>query len=142
MGEDVHSPFDTFDDIYREHCSDAITIVDLHAEATGEKRMFGWHVDGRASIVVGTHTHIQTSDEQIMPGGTAYITDLGMCGATDSSLGMDKELVKQKVIHGLNVSLEPPVDPREVVASGIAVTVDAESKKATSIERIDLKLAI
>lgn len=142
MPDEAESPFKYFDSLYAQYGKDVITIVDFHAEATGEKRAFGWYVDGRASIVVGTHTHIQTADEQILPQGTAYITDLGMSGATYSSLGMDKDLVIQKVAYGLDVSLEPPENPAEVVASGILVEVDTVSKKAVRIERIDQRISL
>ncbi len=140
--EDIDSPFLAFDKIYEEFGQDAITIVDLHAEATGEKRIFGWHVDGRASLVVGTHTHIQTADEQILPQGTAYITDTGMVGAVDSSLGMNKELVAQKVVQRMDVSLEPPVEPEEVFATGVFVSIDNKTKQAMQIERFDHRTSI
>lgn len=137
IDDEVSSPFIAFDQIHKEHGADAITIVDFHAEATGEKRIMGWHIDGRASILVGTHTHVQTADEQILPQGTAYITDLGMSGAVDSSLGMDKHLVAQKVVQGIEISLEPPSDPIELMATGIFVQVDNKTKLAKKIERFD-----
>ena len=85
-------PFRKFDEIYEivQKKTDII-IVDFHAEATSEKKAFGWYVDGRASLVYGTHTHVQTSDEEILPRGTGYITDIGMTGAFDSVIGMDKD---------------------------------------------------
>lgn len=142
MPDPVDSPFQVFDRFWYDHGEDAVVIVDLHAEATGEKRTFGWWVDGRAAVVVGTHTHVQTSDEQILAKGTAYITDLGMSGAVDSSLGMDKELVIQKVAKGMNISLEPPVNPHEVVASGVVVSIDASTRRATHIERVDWRTQV
>lgn len=135
--EYIASPFKTFDSLYAEHGTDAITIVDLHAEATGEKRAFSWYVNGRAQVVVGTHTHIPTADAQIMDEGTAYITDIGMCGAYPSSLGMDKELVQRKVALQETVSLAPPEDPEEVIARALFVEVDTKKRVATSVERID-----
>ncbi|MBI2410631.1 MAG: YmdB family metallophosphoesterase [Candidatus Kerfeldbacteria bacterium] len=140
--KNITSPFTAFDELYAAHGKDAITIVDLHAEATGEKRAFGWYVDGRASVVVGTHTHVQTADEQILTQGTAYISDLGMTGATDSSLGMNKELVIKKVAQGLDISLEPPENPREVVASGVLVSINTTTKRAENICRIDQKVVL
>lgn len=142
MPDQSESPFKFFDSLYTQYGNDVITIVDFHAEATGEKRAFAWYVDGRASVVVGTHTHVQTADEEIMPGGTAYISDLGMTGALSSSLGMDKDLVIQKVAHGLDISLEPPENPVGVVASGIVVEIDTQTKKATRIERIDQRITL
>lgn len=140
--QEVESPFEWFDKIYEEHGKDAVVIVDLHAEATGEKRAFGWYVQDRAALVVGTHTHVPTCDTQILTdaaaaGGTAYVTDLGMTGAVYSSLGMDVELVLKKVAQKIDVSLEPPIDPKQVVASGILATIDKNTRRALSIERID-----
>ncbi len=88
----IDCPFRKFDEIYEEIEKDAdIIIVDFHAEATSEKRALGWYVDGRASLLFGTHTHVMTADEEILPSGTAYITDLGMTGAFDSVIGVKKE---------------------------------------------------
>lgn len=140
--EVVASPFHVVDGIITKEGNGAIVIVDFHAEATGEKRAMSWHLDGRASVLVGTHTHVQTSDEQILPQGLGYITDLGMCGATDSSLGMDKMLVLQKNVEQLDVSLEPPIQPHEVVASGVMITVDVLTRRATHIERIDHRMTL
>ncbi len=89
--EPIECPFAAFDRIY-EAVKDKtdVIVVDFHAEATSEKRALGWYLDGRASAVYGTHTHIQTSDEEILPGGTGYITDIGMTGAFDSVIGVEK----------------------------------------------------
>lgn len=88
----IDCPFRKFDEIYNSVFNDAdIIVVDFHAEATAEKRAFGWYVNGRASAVFGTHTHVQTADEEILPGGTGYITDAGMTGSFNSVIGMDKE---------------------------------------------------
>ena len=91
------SPFDTADKLVAElkQKSDAI-LIDFHAEATSEKMVFGMYVDGRASAVVGTHTHVQTADARILKGGTAYITDVGMCGVWNSAIGLDYETVLEK----------------------------------------------
>lgn len=139
--DEIESPFQTFDSIYTQHAA-TVVLVDFHAEATGEKRAFGWYTDGRASAVVGTHTHVQTVDAQIQPGGTAYISDLGMCGAVDSSLGMDKELVRRKVALAQEVHLEPPKDSAEGVVSGVFIEVDEQSRRARRIERIDRRVGI
>lgn len=141
MKDEVASPFKTFDAIAAEQ-KDAVILVDFHAEATGEKRALGWYVDGRAAAVVGTHTHVQTTDAQIQTGGTAYLSDLGMCGAVDSSLGMDKTLVLRKVAYGEEIHLEPPMEPSEVVVSGALVTIDEATKQATAIERIDRRTTL
>lgn len=142
MKDEVHSPFETFDRLYEQHGKEAVVIVDFHAEATGEKRALSWYTEGRASIVVGTHTHVPTADQHIMPAGTAYVSDLGFCGATDSSLGMDKSLVLKKVAEKMDVSLAPPDDPTAVIASGILVQIDEKTQRATAIERIDQTIAV
>lgn len=133
----IASPFETFDTLYKKHGADAITIVDFHAEATGEKRAFSWYVNGRAQVVVGTHTHVPTADAQIMDDGTAYITDIGMCGAYPSSLGMDKDLVQRKVALQESVSLAPPQHPEEVIARALFVEIDTQNRVARRVERID-----
>ncbi len=114
-----------------------IVIVDMHAEATSEKMAIGWHLDGRVSAVVGTHTHVQTADETILPGGTAYITDLGMTGPYDSVIGIDKELVLKKFRTGLPVRYASARrDPR---LCGVILDVDPSSGRATAIERLQLR---
>lgn len=91
---DNNSPFDIFDQYIAEIKDIAdIIIIDFHAEATAEKLAFAHYVDGKVAALVGTHTHVQTSDDRVLPGGTAYMTDLGMCGACDSILGMEAESV-------------------------------------------------
>lgn len=148
-GPEVTSPAEYFDEVYAEN-KDAVVIVDFHAEVTGEKRALGWYLKDRASVLVGTHTHIGTVDHQILRDpedaadkpGTAYVTDIGMSGATYSSLGMDVEQVVDKVIRGVSVNLEPPVDPKRVRAAGVLVEIDEETKMATSIERIDHEMDI
>ena len=111
-----------------------IRIVDFHAEATSEKIAFGYYLDGRVSAVIGTHTHVQTADERILTGGTAYITDVGMTGPLDSVIGVKKEQIQRRFITG--------IPERMSVASGSrminAVMVDINDKdgKAEGIERL------
>lgn len=111
-----------------------IIIVDFHAEATSEKIALGRYLDSRVSAVLGTHTHVGTIDTQILPGGTAYVTDIGMTGPTDSVIGDDAEAVIQRFLtmlpHHLSVGKGKPV------LNAIVVEVDENSGKATSIERI------
>ncbi len=98
MKDEVDNPFLTLDAIFAQHPPkdfDAI-FIDLHAEATSEKVAMGWHADGRASFVVGTHTHVPTADARILPGGTAYLTDVGMSGARDSVIGVEREPVLKR----------------------------------------------
>ncbi|KYO65740.1 hypothetical protein ATZ99_13780 [Thermovenabulum gondwanense] len=113
-----------------------IIIVDFHAEATSEKQAMGWYLDGKVSAVIGTHTHVQTADERILPGGTAYITDVGMTGAFNSILGVEVEGVIKKFITQLPARFD--------VAKGIAqlnsvlIEIEENTGRATSINRINL----
>lgn len=108
--------------------------IDFHAEATSEKIAFGYHVDGRATAVVGTHTHVQTADERILPGGTAYITDVGMCGPVGSVIGMDRDLILHRFLTTLPTKFEVADAPG--VISGVVVNVRREDGRAESIERV------
>lgn len=109
-------------------------VVDVHAETTSEKIALGWHLDGRASVVFGTHTHVQTADEQILPKGTAYITDLGMTGPHDSVLGRDKHAVVRSLVTGMP---HPYTVARgDARLHGAIVDVDPETGRATHIERL------
>ncbi len=109
-------------------------FLDFHCEATSEKIAMGWHCNGRATAVVGTHTHVQTADERILPGGTAYITDVGMCGPVDSVLGMDREIILERFRTTLPMRFEVQNTPGVICA--VAIHVERESGRATSIERI------
>ncbi|HQI16508.1 MAG TPA: TIGR00282 family metallophosphoesterase, partial [Bacillota bacterium] len=103
----IDCPFKAADKILNELKNEAdVIIVDFHAEATSEKLAMGWYLDGRVHAVLGTHTHVQTSDERILPGGTAYITDVGMTGPIDSILGVEKETVIRKFITGMPARFE------------------------------------
>ena len=111
-----------------------IIFIDFHAEATSEKIAFGWYVDGRASAVVGTHTHVQTADERILPGGTAYLTDVGMTGPMDSIIGMKREIVIPKFTSGLPARFE--VSEEEAQLCAVLVDIDSGTGKATAIRRL------
>ena len=130
------NPFETADLLLREHPA-RITIVDFHAEATSEKIAMGHYLDGRVSLVAGTHTHVPTADERILPGGTGYITDLGMVGGLNSILGVKQQPVIQRFITGLPVRFEN--DKEDCQLCGILAEIDAETGKTTKIERILLK---
>jgi metallophosphoesterase (TIGR00282 family) len=116
-----------------------VIIVDFHAEATSEKVAMGRYLDGRVSAVLGTHTHVGTIDTQILPGGTAYVTDIGMTGPTDSIIGDDVDAVIQRFLtqmpHHLTVGRGKPV------LNAVLVEVDEASGKATSIKRIQKEMA-
>lgn len=137
MPNHVDDPFRCVDAILREHGQHSpVVIVDMHAEATSEKNAMGWYLDGRASVIFGTHTHIQTADERILPGGSAYITDLGMCGPFDSVIGMEKDAVINGFLSQLPRSFE--VAQENVVLQGVVVDVDESSGKAREIRRLRL----
>ena len=114
-----------------------ISFFDFHAEATSEKTAFGNYLDGRASAVVGTHTHVQTADERLLPGGTAYITDVGMCGPQQSVIGMDTAKVLNKFITQRPCRME--VASGAVVLCGVIVDVDPQTGHATHIERVQIR---
>src|SRR5487761_319832 len=133
--EALVDPFRAADAILEAHPGIKIVFCDMHAEATSEKTAMGWHLDGRASAVVGTHTHIPTADARVLPGGTAYVTDVGMVGPRDGCIGMDKDVGLKRFLTGF--------PSRFVVAAGIVtfnsvlVTINAPSGRATSIHRVD-----
>ena len=133
--EPLRSPFSVADDLLNTIANEAdLVLVDIHAEATAEKVALGLYLDGRVAAVLGTHTHVQTADEQILPGGTAYITDVGCCGPTKGVIGMDKASVFRRMIEQLPTRLEVAAGPAAV--HGIRLTIDPSSKKAKAIERI------
>jgi len=111
-------------------------IVDFHAEATSEKVAMGWYLDGRASAVIGTHTHIPTSDERVLPGGTAYITDIGMTGPHDSVLGRRKDRVLSSLVTGVPARYD--VAKGDVRIQGVVLDIDADTGRATGIRRIEV----
>ncbi len=111
-----------------------VIVVDFHAEATSEKVAVGWFLDGRVSAVIGTHTHVQTADEIILPGGTAYLTDVGMCGPWMSVIGMEREQVLERFLTQMPVRLEVARGP--AVLSAVLIEVDPATGKATAVERI------
>jgi hypothetical protein len=115
-----------------------VIIVDMHAEATSEKRALGWYLDGEVSAVLGTHTHVQTADEEILPQGTAYISDVGMTGPFDSVIGIKKEIVIERFLTQMPNKFDLAKD--DIRMQGVIITIDAESGKAKSIERISVKL--
>lgn len=115
-----------------------IIIIDFHAEATSEKLAMGYYFDGKVTAVLGTHTHIQTADERILPGGTAYITDLGMTGPLESILGMDKDMVINKIIYQRPVRLE--VASGTAILQGAILSIDDNNNQVQKIKRVSLML--
>ena len=115
-----------------------ILVVDFHAEATSEKMAMGWFLDGEVSAVIGTHTHVQTADERILPAGTAYITDAGMTGPINSVIGIKKELAIERFLTLLPNRFEPAKG--EIELQGVIVEIDEESGLALNIKRIRERL--
>ncbi len=113
-----------------------VVFVDLHAEATSEKVAMGWHLDGRVTAVVGTHTHVQTADARVLPQGTAYITDVGMTGAHDGVIGVERGAILQRFLTGLPQRFETATEnPR---LNGVIVTADEATGRAVAIDRLSL----
>jgi 2',3'-cyclic-nucleotide 2'-phosphodiesterase len=132
------SPFAAADAALARRGKAALVVVDFHAEVTSEKRAMGFHLEGRVTAVVGTHTHVQTADEQILKGGTAFLTDVGMTGPHDSVIGMRKDLVLSRFVTGLPESFKPATGG--VLLQAALITADAGSGKATRIERISIEM--
>lgn len=109
-------------------------LVDFHAEATSEKAALGWHLDGHVSAVIGTHTHVQTADERILPLGTAYLTDVGMTGPVDSIIGVSVELALERFRTQMPVRFGPAAGRAQV--AGVAIAIDSSTGRALTIERI------
>lgn len=117
----------------------AIVFLDFHAEATSEKAAMGWHLDGQVAAVVGTHTHVQTADERILPRGTAYISDVGMTGPHDSVIGVERSAVIQRFLTGLPQRFETAsANPR---LNAVLIKADEQTGRALSIERLNLSAA-
>ncbi|MDS9997501.1 2',3'-cyclic-nucleotide 2'-phosphodiesterase [Bacillus atrophaeus] len=131
----LDDPFQKADELIAEAAKRTPYIfIDFHAEATSEKLAIGWYTDGRASAVVGTHTHVQTADNRILPKGTAYITDVGMTGPYDGILGMDRETIIKRFKTNLPVRFS--VAEGKTTLSGVVIDIDDQTKKAVKIERI------
>ncbi|HSE38895.1 MAG TPA: TIGR00282 family metallophosphoesterase, partial [Blastocatellia bacterium] len=131
-------PFRTADRLLAEIGNRAsIIIVDHHAEATSEKMAMGRYLDGRVSVVVGTHTHVQTADEQILPGGTGYITDLGMTGPYDSVIGVQSQLVITRFVRGLPIRYQTASENPQL--HGVVVEIDERTGTAVSIVRLQVR---
>jgi len=131
----LECPFRTADKIL-DSFHGKIILVDFHAEATSEKIALGWHLDGRVSAVLGTHTHVQTADERILPQGTAYITDAGMTGPTDSVIGMKKDIALSRFLTQLPAKFD--VARGKCVINGAVMTINCDTGRAVSIERIQV----
>jgi 2',3'-cyclic-nucleotide 2'-phosphodiesterase len=131
----IDCPFRTADRIIERLNEEThVIIVDFHAEATSEKMALGWYLDGRVSAVLGTHTHVMTADEKILPGGTAYITDVGMTGPHKSIIGVQIDQSFRRIIKQLPTRFSPAEE--DIMFSAVLMEIDTSSGKAMSIERI------
>ena len=135
--QELDNPFQrVLEEIEALRARTRVIFVDFHAEATSEKVAMGWHLDGKVTAVIGTHTHVQTADEQILPGGTAYLTDVGMTGPHDGVIGVEKAVVIDRFLRGMPVRMETASgNPR---LNGILIAADETTGKATSIQRLSL----
>jgi metallophosphoesterase (TIGR00282 family) len=133
---DNDDPFRTADRLL-ENIRARVILVDMHAEATSEKIAMGWYLDGRVTAVIGTHTHVPTADERVLPKGTAYLTDVGMTGPYDSIIGVEKQQVLERFLTSIPTRFEPATG--DVRFSAAVIDCDSASGRATAIERLVLK---
>jgi metallophosphoesterase (TIGR00282 family) len=133
--QDIDDPFTrVLEEIETLRGRTRVIFVDFHAEATSEKVAMGWHLDGKVTAVVGTHTHVQSADDQILPGGTAYLTDAGMTGPHDGVIGVEKSAVIDKFLRGMPVRMETATgNPR---LNGILIAADESTGKAVAVQRV------
>jgi metallophosphoesterase (TIGR00282 family) len=132
--EPVDCPFRTADDVLLKlRVETPVILVDFHAEATSEKQAMGWYLDGRVSAVIGTHTHVPTADERILPGGTAFLTDIGMVGGYDSVIGIKKEQALERFLTARPQRFEP--SKKGMVFSAVFVSIETATGRALSIKR-------
>jgi metallophosphoesterase (TIGR00282 family) len=139
----IDCPFKTFDLCFaainsKTAAHDALLLVDFHAESTREKEALAYYMDGRVSLAAGTHTHVQTADERILPQGSAYITDLGMTGVTGGVIGMDEKICLDRVRTQVLLRMAPaePGPGRPPAVMGVVAEIDSESRKALSVGRV------
>jgi len=139
MNNTIDCPFKVGRELVEELRKETkVILMDIHAETTSEKAAMGWHFDGLVSAVIGTHTHVQTSDERILPKGTAFLTDAGMTGPMDSIIGMRKELVLERFLTSMPVRLD--VAKGDVELQGVYLAVDSGDGRALEIRRIKKSL--
>lgn len=132
---DIDDPFRGADAVLAQHPDVKVVFVDMHAEATSEKQAMGWYLDGRASAVVGTHTHVPTADARLLADGTAFCTDAGMVGPRDGVIGMDRENILKRFLTAVPHRFEVAAGP--VTFNSVLITIDSLTGRATSIQRID-----
>jgi metallophosphoesterase (TIGR00282 family) len=135
--ESYKNPFICMDEVLEKYKNENLAgiIVDFHAEATSEKVALGYYLDGKVSAIIGTHTHVQTADEKILPNGSAFISDVGMIGAKESVIGLDQEQVIQNFINEAGMSADIP-ESGTCLINGVYLEIDSQTKKAIKIEKI------
>lgn len=136
MPEYLENPFLVVDKLINQEAKKLITIVDFHGEATSEKNCLGYYLDGRVSAVIGTHTHVQTNDARILPKGTAYLTDAGMCGSLNSSIGDNVQYAINHFLNGLPFRLDVAKE-KPLVFNAVLIDIDEKTTKAKSIELVN-----
>jgi metallophosphoesterase (TIGR00282 family) len=134
----IDCPFRTGkDEVEKLSAVTKVIIIDFHAETTSEKIAFGYFMDGKVSAIIGTHTHVQTADEKILPGGTAYITDVGMTGPYNSVIGIEKDMVIQRFLTNIPIRFETAKG--DGIFSAVVLEIDEETGKANAIQRLQLR---
>jgi metallophosphoesterase (TIGR00282 family) len=134
---EIDDPFRVGDRLISGLPQDALIVVDMHAEATSEKIAMGWYLDGRVAAVVGTHTHVATADQRLLPKGTAFVCDLGMCGPRDSIIGVEPEGVLKKFLTGMPARFHVAEKVRTLQFNSVLIDIDENTRLARSIERVD-----
>jgi metallophosphoesterase (TIGR00282 family) len=135
----IDCPFKTaIEEIKKLKARANVIIIDIHAEATSEKMAMGWFLDGKVSAIIGTHTHIQTADERVLPEGTAYITDVGMTGAMDSVIGMNKDIIIERFLTQRPQRFK--VAKRDIQLNAVIIDINPKTGKSNSIQRLKMDI--
>jgi len=134
---EIDDPFRAADRLLSDVPQGQLIVVDMHAEATSEKIALAWYLDGRVSAVFGTHTHVPTADQRVLPKGTAFVCDVGMCGPRDSIIGVEPEPVLRKFLTGMPAKFSVAEGSPTVLLNAVLIDIDDESGRARSIERVD-----
>jgi metallophosphoesterase (TIGR00282 family) len=135
----IDCPFKTaIEEVKKLKARANVIIIDIHAEATSEKMAMGWFLDGKVSAIIGTHTHIQTADERVLPEGTAYITDVGMTGAMDSVIGMNKDIIIERFLTQRPQRFK--VAKRDIQLNAVIIDINPKTGKSNSIQRLKMDI--
>jgi metallophosphoesterase (TIGR00282 family) len=134
---EIDDPFRAADRLLADVPASQAIIVDMHAEATSEKIAMGWYLDGRVAAVFGTHTHVPTADTRLLPKGTAFVCDLGMCGPRDAIIGVEPDAVLRKFLTGMPAKFTVPERPQFVQFNAVLIDIDDATRRARTIERVD-----